>query len=76
MFRLDVDALYVALDRQRRRSRLTWRDIAADADVSPSTLTRIGQGRRPDVDGLVRLLAWLGTTDLTPFITDQRQEAP
>lgn len=66
--RLDPDALYVALDRQRRKRRMQWRTVAAEASVSPSTLTRIGQGHRPDADGLLRLLLWLGTTDLAPFI--------
>lgn len=64
----DPDALYVALDRQRRTRRLTWRGVAAEAGVSPSTLTRVGQFKRPDADGLVRLLAWLGTTDLAPYV--------
>lgn len=67
--RLDPDALYVALDRKRRSRRMQWREIAQEASVSPSTFTRIGQGRRPDADGLVRLMLWLGTTDLAPFIT-------
>ncbi|WP_346536966.1 helix-turn-helix transcriptional regulator [Micromonospora sp. DPT] len=67
--RLDPDSLYVAIDRQRRKRRMQWREAAREAGVSPSTLTRIGQGKRPDADGLVRLLAWLGTTDLAPFIT-------
>lgn len=68
MKRLDPDALYVALDRQRRRRRMQWRAVAAEAGVSASTLTRIGQGKRPDADGLVRLLDWLGTTDLAPYL--------
>jgi hypothetical protein len=70
--RLDVEALYVALDAQRRRARLRWRDIAVEAGVSPSTLTRIGQGFRPDADGLVRLLVWLGQTDVRAFLAAQQ----
>ena len=65
---LDVEALYQALDRKRRQARLRWRDIAKEAGVSPSTLTRVGHGRRPDADGLVRLLVWLGETDVRAFI--------
>jgi transcriptional regulator with XRE-family HTH domain len=64
----DPDALYVALDRKRREAGIRWRDVAKQAGVSASTLTRIGQFKRPDADGVVRLLAWLGTTDLAPFI--------
>jgi transcriptional regulator with XRE-family HTH domain len=72
--RLDTDALYVALDRKRRGQRQRWRDVATEAGVSPSTLTRIGHGRRPDADGLARLLVWLGSTDLAPFITTDPSE--
>lgn len=65
----DPDALYVALDRVRRKRRMQWRQVACEAGVSASTLTRIGQGRTCNADGLVRLLAWLGTTDIGPFTT-------
>jgi transcriptional regulator with XRE-family HTH domain len=39
---------------------MTWKDVAAEAKVSASTLTRMAQGKRPDVDGLAALLAWSG----------------
>ena len=35
------------------------RDVAAETGVSPSTLTRLAQGQKPDADTLVTLLAWL-----------------
>ncbi len=35
------------------------RDVSAETGLSPSTLTRLGQGQKPDADGLVTLLAWL-----------------
>lgn len=57
MITFDPEALYVALDRRRRHDRMLWRDIAREAGVSPSTLTRIGQGHAPDAQGLVRLMA-------------------
>jgi transcriptional regulator with XRE-family HTH domain len=76
--RLGVERLYLALDRQRRTRRITWRQVAAEVGVSASTFTRIGLGgRRPDVDALVRILAWLGTTDLAPYIaTDPEGQQP
>ena len=67
MITFDPEALYVALDRRRRHARMRWRDIAHEAGVSPSTLTRIGQGRAPDVQGLVRLMAWLDESDVRSF---------
>lgn len=56
---LQVEALYAALDSTRQARRLTWRQVASDAGVSASTLTRMAQGKRPDVDGLTSLLDWL-----------------
>jgi len=50
--RLDVQALYDALDQQRRSKKLSWRQLAGEAGVSPSTLSRMTQGKRPDVDSL------------------------
>jgi len=57
---LDVDALYAALDARRKRKELSWRDVAKEAGVSASTLTRMAQGKRPDVDGFAALVDWLG----------------
>ena len=58
----DTAGFFAALDAQRRTKSMTWRDVAAKAGVSASTLTRISQGKRPDVDGLASLLAWSGLT--------------
>ena len=43
----DADAFYETLDGERRTRGLNWKEVAAEAKVSPSTLTRLGQGRRP-----------------------------
>lgn len=59
---LDVPALYAALDARRKSQKLSWRDVAGQAKVSPSTLTRLGQGKRPDVDGFAALVHWLGVS--------------
>lgn len=58
----DAGAFYHVLDAERSQRGLTWKDVAAQAGVSPSTLTRLGQGRRPDVDSFARLVAWGGFT--------------
>ncbi len=63
----DPEALYAALDRQRRQRRIQWIEVCAEAGVPAATLTRVGQGRSVNADGLVRLMAWLGTTDIGPF---------
>jgi transcriptional regulator with XRE-family HTH domain len=56
----DVAAFYAALDAQRQARNLNWKKVAAEAKVSASTLTRMGQGKRPDVDSLAALCAWSG----------------
>jgi transcriptional regulator with XRE-family HTH domain len=56
---VDVGALYAALDQQRRHEGLTWRGLAKKLGISPSTFTRMAQGRRPDVDTFVTLCSWL-----------------
>ena len=56
----DADAFYAALDGVRRSRKLTWKQLAAESGISASTLTRMAQGKRPDVDGLAALAAWSG----------------
>lgn len=59
--RLDVAALHAALDRERQeRGKLSWRQVAQQAGVGASTLSRLAQGHRPDVDSFAALLHWLG----------------
>lgn len=57
---LDVPALYAALDAERRSRSISWRQVAREAGVSPSTMTRLGNGYRPDVDAFAKLVQWLG----------------
>jgi len=54
----DVKKFYKNMNIVRESSDMTWTDVAAESGVSASTLTRIGQGRRPDVDSLAALLKW------------------
>ena len=56
----DAAAFYAALDGVRETRKLNWKQVAAQSKVSASTLTRMAQGRRPDVDSLAKLLAWSG----------------
>jgi transcriptional regulator with XRE-family HTH domain len=58
--RFDNEAFYAALNATRLSRQSTWKDVAEEAGISASTLTRIGQGKRPDVDGLAALLQWSG----------------
>jgi transcriptional regulator with XRE-family HTH domain len=57
---VDVEALYAALDSKRKALGTSWRELARELEVSPSTFSRMAQGRRPDVDTFATLLRWLG----------------
>lgn len=57
---LDVVALHKALDSVRDERGLSWRGVAGETGVSPSTLSRMKEERKPDADSLSRLLDWLG----------------
>jgi transcriptional regulator with XRE-family HTH domain len=56
----DAVGFYEALDATRRSKSLNWKQVADEAGISASTLTRMAQGKRPDVDGLAALVAWSG----------------
>ncbi len=56
----DNEAFFAALDSAREARGLTWKQLASEAGVSASTLSRVGQGRRPDVDSFAALVAWVG----------------
>jgi transcriptional regulator with XRE-family HTH domain len=58
--KLDVASLYAALSAKRRAQELSWRQVAQEIGISPSTLTRLANGQRPDVDAFITLIKWLG----------------
>lgn len=58
--RIDVAALHDALDGERRARSTSWRELAKAIGVSPSLLTRMGQGHRPDLESFAALVQWLG----------------
>jgi transcriptional regulator with XRE-family HTH domain len=57
--KLDMDALMAALDAERKAHDISWRELARQAKVSPSSLTRMQQGKNPDVNTFASLLEWL-----------------
>lgn len=56
----DTAAFYAALDSQRASKKKNWKQVAEESGVSASTLTRMANGKRPDIDGLAALLKWSG----------------
>lgn len=71
----DLEGFHAALDAARRAKGLNWKQVAAASGVSASTLTRMSQGKRPDVDGLAALAAWSGL-DTDDFVRTEIGERP
>ena len=56
----DAAGFYSALERAVRARKVTWKDVSTETGVSQTTLTRMGQGRRPDAASMAALSAWAG----------------
>lgn len=72
---LDVAGLVAALEAQREKRDISWRELARQARVSPSTLSRMRRGRRPDVDTFSSLIRWLGMP-AEEFMPGQAEPVP
>ena len=68
----DAEGFFSSLDDVRTTRELTWKQVAKESDVPASTLTRMAQGRRPDVDSLAALLKWSGLS-VDDFIIDAEE---
>jgi transcriptional regulator with XRE-family HTH domain len=56
---VDVKALHAALDAARLEKGLSWRSLAKELDVSPSTMSRMANGLNPDVTAFAAMTSWL-----------------
>ncbi|MGC4941746.1 hypothetical protein [Kribbella sp. DT2] len=56
---INTGALHSALDAARQERQLSWRGLAGEIGVSPSLLSRLGNGLKPDTDGFATIVAWL-----------------
>jgi len=76
----DDEAFRLALDAIRQRRCLTRAEVAQQSGVSPATVTRIGQGKFPDMDSFAALVVWM-ERDANEFIVryntlGDRQQLP
>jgi hypothetical protein len=60
--RFDTRALYEALDAQRQTRGVSWEQLARDLGVAATTLKGTAKGGRLEVDGMLRMVGWLGRT--------------
>ncbi|RKN38662.1 helix-turn-helix domain-containing protein [Micromonospora endolithica] len=71
--RINVPALYAALDAARKSKSLSWRQLAAEVGCSPSTMTRLANGYRPDADAFMTLTQWLKMPAETFWISETEE---
>lgn len=65
---VDTVKLYEMLDRQRAARGMSWRQLAKEAGVNPSMLSRLSNRSTPDTEGFASLVGWLGA-DANAFFT-------
>ena len=58
----DAAVFYRRIELVRQERRLNWNQVAEQAGVSASTLTRMKQGRRADIDSMAALARWSGVS--------------
>ncbi len=67
--------LYSTLDAVRKDRGLSWRSLAREIGVSPSLLSRLGNGLKPDADGFATIVAWL-KVPAEQFFVDSEKSLP
>ncbi len=73
---VDVRRLHTALDAKRAEKDLSWRQLAKEIGVSPSTISRLtNEDLRPDVDAFAAMVTWLGVP-AEKFIVDEDEHTP
>lgn len=56
---VDVASLHAALDAARSTKHLSWRQLAGELRISPSTLSRMANGHTPDTAAFTSMVTWL-----------------
>lgn len=72
--KVNVAALHSAVNAARESRQLSWRQVAKDIGVSPSLLSRMANGYRPDADGFATLVKWLGMSAESFMMSDDEHE--
>lgn len=71
---IDVEGLFAALNAAREARGSSWRALAKEIGVSPSLLSRLGNGLKPDADSFATLVRWLGLS-AEQFFVDPKDQA-
>lgn len=65
-------AMRASVDGVRKSRGVTWRQVAEEAAVSASSISRMARGSRPDVETVAALAAWAGIDPAAFFGPIQR----
>ncbi|WP_202033190.1 helix-turn-helix transcriptional regulator [Nocardioides sp. WS12] len=80
-----MKTLHAALDKAREDADLSWRALAKEIGVNASTISRMQQGLKPDVNAFAAMTTWLrmdaekfylagdddpGTSDPAPLMSE------
>jgi hypothetical protein len=60
MTTLNTESLYEAIERRLFDEHRSWRSLAIEIGIAPSTFTRMKEGKKPSVDAFLAMLCWLG----------------
>jgi hypothetical protein len=79
-WKVDIMLLQLAVESVQRYRRITAREAAGEIGIPASTLTRLKDGGRPDVDAFISIVTWLHADPLrfaqradgTPLEDDDR----
>ncbi len=67
---VDVVALWAALNAERDRRAMSWRQLAREIGVSASTMSRLANRLKPDVNAFAAMVRWLNMPAET-FMIDE-----
>jgi transcriptional regulator with XRE-family HTH domain len=70
---VDVVGLHAALDAEREGRGWSWRQLARELGLSASTMSRLANGQKPDVDAFAVMVSWL-QADANRFIVTEAQQ--
>ena len=70
---VDVAALHASLDRARVQKGMSWRELARELGLSPSTMSRLQNKKSPDVNAFMTMVRWLNM-DAESFLTDKDED--
>jgi transcriptional regulator with XRE-family HTH domain len=70
---VDVVGLHAALNAAREGRGWSWRQLARELGLSASTMSRLANGQKPDVDAFAAMVAWLRADANRFIITEERR---